>query len=142
MSYYKNRINFEVFHALTDGTGAMHFLMELVKNYLQETHPSAELPELFPDENITGRDMEEDSFSQYYSSDAPRKRESKKPAFQLKGEKLRQEDMNITEVCVPVKRSTPVQKRPVYRSRFFLRQHLSGRSMKKYLRIRRKSPLV
>lgn len=47
--------------------------------------------------------MEEDSFSQYYSSDAPRKRESKKPAFQLKGEKLRQEDMSITEVCVPVK---------------------------------------
>ncbi len=38
VSYYKNRINFEVFHALTDGTGAMHFLMELVKNYLQETH--------------------------------------------------------------------------------------------------------
>ena len=33
--------SFEVFHALTDGTGAMHFLMELVKNYLQETHPSA-----------------------------------------------------------------------------------------------------
>jgi len=31
VSYYKNRINFEVFHALTDGTGAMHFLMELVK---------------------------------------------------------------------------------------------------------------
>ena len=47
--------------------------------------------------------MEEDSFSQYYSSDAPRKRESKKPAFQLKGEKLRQEDMSITEVCIPVK---------------------------------------
>ena len=99
VSYYKNRINFEVFHALTDGTGAMHFLMELVKDYLQEAHPEKELPELFPDENITGRDMEEDSFSQYYSSDAPRKRESKKPAFQLKGEKLRQEDMSITEVC-------------------------------------------
>ena len=103
VSYHKNRINFEVFHALTDGTGAMHFLMELVKDYLQEAHPEKELPELFPDENITGRDMEEDSFSQYYSSDAPRKRESKKPAFQLKGEKLRQEDMSITEVCIPVK---------------------------------------
>lgn len=62
MSYYKNRINFEVFHALTDGTGAMHFLMELVKNYLQETHPSAEFPELFPDENITGRDMRRTAF--------------------------------------------------------------------------------
>ena len=32
--YYKNRINFEVFHALTDGTGAIQFLKELVKNYL------------------------------------------------------------------------------------------------------------
>ena len=81
----------------------MHFLMELVKDYLQEAHPEEELPELFLDENITGRDMEEDSFSQYYSSDAPRKRESKKPAFQLKGEKLRQEDMSITEVCIPVR---------------------------------------
>ena len=103
VTYYKKRINFEVFHVLTDGTGASEFVRELVKNYLQETHPSAELPELFSDENITGRDMEEDSFSQYYSSDAPRKRESKKPAFQLKGEKLRQEDMSITEVCIPVK---------------------------------------
>ena len=103
VSYYKNRINFEVFHALTDGTGAMHFLMELVKNYIQEAHPWKNLPELFPDENVTGKDMEEDSFSQYYSSDAPRKRESKKPAFQLKGEKLLQEDMSITEVCIPVK---------------------------------------
>ena len=26
VSYYKNRINFEVYHALTDGTGAMNFL--------------------------------------------------------------------------------------------------------------------
>ena len=103
VSYYKNRINFEVFHALTDGTGAMHFLMELVKNYIRKAHPEADLPELFSEENVTGRDMEEDSFSQYYSSDAPRKRESKKPAFQLKGEKLRQEDMSITEVCIPVK---------------------------------------
>ena len=34
ITYYKNRINFEVFHALTDGTGATHFLSELVKNYL------------------------------------------------------------------------------------------------------------
>ena len=84
VSYYKNRINFEVFHALTDGTGAMHFLMELVKNYLQETHPSAELPELFSDENITGRDMEEDSFSQYYTGKKNEKEKSR-PAYQITG---------------------------------------------------------
>ena len=103
VSYDKNRINFEVFHALTDGTGAMHFLQELVQNYLILAHPESNLPRIENAEEITHGDKEEDSFSQYYSSDAPRKRESKKPAFQLKGEKLRQEDMSITEVCIPVK---------------------------------------
>ena len=39
VSYYEKRINFEVFHALTDGTGAMHFLQELVINYLKKAHP-------------------------------------------------------------------------------------------------------
>ena len=38
VSYYEKRINFEVFHALTDGTGAMHFLQELVINYLKKAH--------------------------------------------------------------------------------------------------------
>ena len=56
VSYDKNRINFEVFHALTDGTGAMHFLQELVSNYLKKAHPKQDLPSgqrllyyLFPD---------------------------------------------------------------------------------------------
>ena len=34
VTYYQKRINFEVFHVLTDGTGATEFLKELVKNYL------------------------------------------------------------------------------------------------------------
>ena len=33
VTYHKNRINFEVFHGLTDGTGAMNFLKELVRNW-------------------------------------------------------------------------------------------------------------
>ncbi|MBQ7034077.1 MAG: hypothetical protein IJN25_10525 [Clostridia bacterium] len=33
--YYKDRISLEIFHALTDGTGAMVFLQTLVKEYLR-----------------------------------------------------------------------------------------------------------
>ncbi len=33
--YYKNRISLEIFHVLTDGTGAMVFLKSLVKEYLR-----------------------------------------------------------------------------------------------------------
>lgn len=68
VNYYKNRINFEVYHALTDGTGAILFLKELVKNYLLERHPGDGLPDLaFTPEDITIQDLEDDSFSKYYS---------------------------------------------------------------------------
>ena len=103
VTYYKNRINFEVYHALTDGTGAMHFLQELVQNYLILAHPEANLMRIEPTEKITAGDREEDSFSQYYSSDVPKDKEKKKPAVKLKGEKLIHSDMHITEVVLPVK---------------------------------------
>ncbi len=47
--------------------------------------------------------QEEDSFSQYYSSDIPKNKEKKPPAVKLKGEKLLHADMQITEVVIPVK---------------------------------------
>ena len=45
VSYYENRINFEVYHALTDGTGARNFLQELVQNYLKLRHSGNTVPE-------------------------------------------------------------------------------------------------
>ena len=35
VSYYKNRINLEVFHVLTDGMGGINFLRELTYQYLR-----------------------------------------------------------------------------------------------------------
>ena len=95
VSYYKERINFEVFHALTDGTGAMHFLQELVQNYLILAHPKENFPEIRREKKTGRGNIEEDSFSQYYSSDIPKNREKKKAAVKLKGEKLVHSDMHI-----------------------------------------------
>ena len=103
VSYHNNRMNFEVFHGLTDGTGAMNFLEELVQNYLILAHPETELPRVEHEEEITPGDQEEDSFSQYYSSDIPRNKEKKPAAVKLKGEKLVHSDMDITEVILNVK---------------------------------------
>ena len=103
VSYYEKRINFEVFHALTDGTGAMHFLQELVADYLQLAHPQDALPPLPTEQESTPADQEEDSFSQYYSSDIPKVSEKNPKAVRLPGERLIHEDMQITEVTLPVK---------------------------------------
>ena len=39
VTYYKCRINLEVFHALTDGAGGITFLKELVYQYLRLRYP-------------------------------------------------------------------------------------------------------
>ena len=43
VSYYKNRINLEVFHVLTDGMGGINFLRELTYQYLRLKHPEIKL---------------------------------------------------------------------------------------------------
>ncbi len=103
VTYYENRINFEVFHALTDGTGAMNFLLELVQNYLILAHPDDGIPRIPEKEEITPGDQEEDSFSQYYSSETQGKKKKNPPAVRLKGEKLPHDDMQILEISIPVK---------------------------------------
>lgn len=103
VSYHKDRINFEVFHALTDGTGAMAFIRELTANYLILAHPQAGLSPINQGEDITHSDQEEDSFSHYYSDDLPRDKKGSKPACQLPGERLEQDDMHILEAELSVK---------------------------------------
>ncbi len=39
ISYYRRRINFEIFHAIADGLGASVFFRALVLYYLEEAHP-------------------------------------------------------------------------------------------------------
>ena len=102
VTYYKNRINFEVYHALTDGTGAMHFLQELVQNYLIRKHPEAQLARIETGEESTPGEQEKDSFSQYYSLHSEGKGTKKPAAVRLKGERLPHEEMQITELNIPV----------------------------------------
>ncbi len=103
VSYYKNRINFEVYHALTDGTGAMHFLQTLVQNYLMLRYPEAHLPRVGEEEDPVQARQEEDSFSKYYSAEKKDVWERKPAAVRLGGERLTHENMHITEYEVSVK---------------------------------------
>ena len=77
----KNESNFEVFHVLTDGTGATEFLKELVKNYLYLVHKEGlEQITLLP-EDMTVQDQEDDSFLKYYSKNQKRPKKRKTTCF-------------------------------------------------------------
>jgi len=85
VTYYKNRINVEIFHALTDGTGATEFLRELVKQYLLACYREEGLSDvLLGNPDVTVQDHEDDSFSKYYTKERRGKKKQKPKAFQLR----------------------------------------------------------
>ena len=86
VTYYKYRINLEVFHVLTDGMGGINFLKELTYQYLRLAHP--ELKELVGDSLNSGTSLNrEDSFLKNYKKSATKGYQTKK-AYLLKGEML------------------------------------------------------
>lgn len=103
VTYYKKRINFEVFHALTDGTGATEFLRELVKNYLYLIHEEDLEPVELSNQYLTVKDQEDDSFSRYYDPDFPRKKKKKIRAVQIKKSGKGYEELQINEASMSVK---------------------------------------
>lgn len=69
MTYYKKRINLEVFHAVTDGNGALSFLKEVTYQYLRYRHP--ELSELTDDRLMSDTSLDrEDSYVKNYKRSA------------------------------------------------------------------------
>lgn len=104
VTYFQNRINLEVYHALTDGTGALAFLRVLVCRYLLLAHAN-ELAGSAPfvDYDATLAQKEDDSFQKYYSGKKQKLHVKKKHAFALRGIKLPEYRIHITEGIVPAK---------------------------------------
>ena len=86
VTYFKNKINIDIFHALTDGNGGATFFREIVYTYLEMCYPD-ELKQ----ENRKIRKIEydiEDSYIKNYNrkinTSAPNHR-----AYELKGSKIK-----------------------------------------------------
>ena len=103
ISYYLNTINLEVYHALTDGVGAMRFFQYLINNYLYIRYRS-QLPEdyaLLNDISSVSR-QQADSFDKYYSGTGRKKKPPLNKAYQLTGKKLKFYDFKVIEGYCPV----------------------------------------
>lgn len=86
VTYYKYRINLEVFHVLTDGMGGINFLKELTYQYLRLVHP--ELKGAKGDALTSSTSLNrEDSFLKNYRRSSEKRYQTRK-AYLIKGEKL------------------------------------------------------
>lgn len=90
VTYYKYRINLEVFHVLTDGMGAFNFLKELTYQYLRLLHPEliGEGGNYLSQGTTLNR---EDSFLKNYKKISEAQYKTKK-AYLITGERLRRDE--------------------------------------------------
>ena len=99
ISYFHKSINLEIYHALTDGVGAMQFFENLINNYLFEKY-KANLEDNFEIKNNHGSvsQQQSDSFDKYYSGKSNQLIKPKvKKAYQLCGKKLKFYDLSVIE---------------------------------------------
>jgi hypothetical protein len=119
--YYRNRIHLEVFHALSDGTGASWFLQLLITNYIllrypESMSPRIELSEEFQQQLYKFGSQLDDSFERYFhkgkneksinknkrSLNKPEKRKWKR-VHHIHGLRTQDNRMQIIESEMPVK---------------------------------------
>lgn len=113
VSYYKNRINIDMFHAISDGTGALSFLKLLVLNYLQIVHPG-QLDNVSLSDDASSDDMFQNSYDQFYDKSGgplPKKiLNKKKKAYIIKGQKLPYNQLQFFEAHMQVKKLVEASK--------------------------------
>lgn len=98
VTYYHNRINFEIFHALSDGTGAIEFLNLLVANYLSIKHPKS-LKGVDLGNGGSRADLEEDSFARFYGKKG-KAAPSLKKSYHIRGRMLPYDQLQFFEVTM------------------------------------------
>lgn len=100
VTYYKCRINLEVFHALTDGAGGIIFLRELIYQYLRLKYPDILKEE--KDKISSGIFLDkEDSYVKNFKKGHSKVYQSER-ALTLNGEKLSKGEMGVVHGYMPV----------------------------------------
>lgn len=100
--YYEHRISLEVFHALSDGAGALVFFRTLLAVYLREMgHAIPDGPGILDVEEPPRREELEDAYARY-ATVRPRRAGVGKKAFQNTGTPEPFYTLNVTMGFVPV----------------------------------------
>lgn len=85
VTYFKCKINLDVFHALTDGNSAMRFFKEIIYDYIENSHINEFEPNSRKKDRVINNT--EDSYLKNYNKKLG-KREKSKKAYVVKGKNL------------------------------------------------------
>lgn len=99
ITYFDNKINLEIFHALTDGNNGVRFMQEITYNYIEIAHKDK-----FIDKKRTERKISystEDSYMKNYNKKLPSNSDGRK-AYVLKGKKYPLDIISVTHGIINV----------------------------------------
>lgn len=100
--YFGSRISLEVYHVLTDGTGAMEFMRTLICAYLLLRHENA-FPKPALPHAASQWHRQSDSFQKYYEKDQGKRLAPDPAAYQIKDRRLPKNRMAVIEGSMPLK---------------------------------------
>jgi hypothetical protein len=104
VTYFGCRVNLEVFHAISDGTGAMHFLRVLIFRYLKRVHPEALGGLSGLDYDASESQSMDDSFARYANyQKLPKIKKVHKTVYRLRGMRTMDYRLNVIVGTVPTK---------------------------------------
>ncbi|MGB8455297.1 MAG: hypothetical protein WCD89_23565 [Anaerocolumna sp.] len=102
--YYKNRINLEIFHALSDGTGALLFMKSLLYQYLTRKYKDVfcdDIPKFDYEASISQK--MDDSFLKYYTGKKISILRKSEKAYHIRGTRGEENRMQLVEGTMSVK---------------------------------------
>jgi NRPS condensation-like uncharacterized protein len=103
VTYYHKRINLEVYHALSDGTGALQFLKTLVQYYIMKSHPEDfEEKTVSMDYDASSTQQKDDSFYKYYTENNKKFKVKMGPAYRVKQPRLSENRISVIEGKLPI----------------------------------------
>lgn len=101
VTYFRNRINLEIFHVLSDGTGSMHFLSMLVSRYLDLKYNLGVSTISY---DASYNQMQEDSFHKYYTGKINKKIKLAPAACKLRGHRYSDNRIRVITGSMSVKK--------------------------------------
>lgn len=106
--YYRKRISFEVYHALSDGAGALQFFKTLVFHYITIKYKYA-LKDKAPVLDIEASKTQklDDSFQKYYNDVKTFNKKKSIKAFKIRGMKIPEYRISVIEGVIPVDKILP-----------------------------------
>ena len=102
--YYKKRISVEVYHALSDGAGALQFLRTLVFHYVTIKYSDAFMEKMpVMDYDASKTQKMDDSFQKYYTNSKKTEKKKSIIAYKIRGQKIAEYRIKVIEGVIPIK---------------------------------------